>query len=157
MIIDAANPGVPRGMDTTERLIPNLNEYVDMLTAAVRNNNNAKPPHICIDAESMMDSLSAVLEDTGIKVHYYPPPSEEEKTFNDMTNPYLNDPYQQPGNYSGCCFCSRVSQADGQPLMRCGGCNTFAYCSKQCQTAHWPNHKRDCKRIKQQRQQQYHS
>ena len=166
MILDSAHPGVPVGMDTTERLIPSLNEYVSLLATSVHN-TNAKPPHIAIDAESMVDGLGAVLEGTGIDVHYYPPPSEEEQTFNDMTNPYLHghgshSQPTQPMSYTstqphssqqpGCCFCSRLSRADGEALKRCSGCKSVYYCSKQCQTAHWPNHKSDCKRLRQQQQ-----
>ena len=159
MILDSACPGIPVGMDTTEGLIPTLNEYVSLLATAVHN-SNGKPPHIAIDAESMVDGLGAVLEGTGIDVHYYPPPSEEEQSFNDMTNPYRQTSSfpTQPmsstqSHHVGCIFCSRLSQADGESLMRCSGCKSVDYCSKQCQTAHWPNHKKECKRLRQLQQQ----
>ncbi|MBX9706219.1 MAG: zinc finger MYND domain-containing protein, partial [Gammaproteobacteria bacterium] len=29
--------------------------------------------------------------------------------------------------------------------LRCGGCHTVSYCSKDCQTAHWPTHRLSCK------------
>lgn len=31
-------------------------------------------------------------------------------------------------------------------LNRCSRCRAVAYCSKDCQSAHWPTHKSDCKR-----------
>ncbi|KAK7734365.1 hypothetical protein SLS57_000059 [Botryosphaeria dothidea] len=31
-------------------------------------------------------------------------------------------------------------------LNRCSRCRAVAYCSKDCQYAHWPTHKPDCKR-----------
>jgi len=30
-------------------------------------------------------------------------------------------------------------------LMRCGRCKSVSYCSKECQTKHWKEHKIDCK------------
>jgi hypothetical protein len=30
-------------------------------------------------------------------------------------------------------------------MTKCGGCRTVYYCSKDCQTADWPEHKRVCK------------
>ena len=35
----------------------------------------------------------------------------------------------------------------GVSLKRCVGCQCFSYCSKQCQRAHWPRHKRFCNLI----------
>jgi len=31
--------------------------------------------------------------------------------------------------------------------MICGRCSVVAYCSKECQTADWPTHKRECKEL----------
>ena len=32
----------------------------------------------------------------------------------------------------------------GQGAKRCGACRKAWYCSRACQTAHWPEHKREC-------------
>ncbi|KAJ7447505.1 hypothetical protein B0H11DRAFT_2082368 [Mycena galericulata] len=32
----------------------------------------------------------------------------------------------------------------GKDLRRCGGCQLVRYCSKECQKAHWKNHKTHC-------------
>ncbi|KDQ13824.1 hypothetical protein BOTBODRAFT_361666 [Botryobasidium botryosum FD-172 SS1] len=32
-------------------------------------------------------------------------------------------------------------------LMQCSSCKKVAYCSKECQRAHWPAHKKNCKRL----------
>ena len=41
--------------------------------------------------------------------------------------------------------CAVREEYTGQ-FKKCGSCLTPAYCSKACQTAHWPAHKADCKR-----------
>jgi hypothetical protein len=43
---------------------------------------------------------------------------------------------------SKCRQCSKASES----LQRCGRCKTVCYCSKECQVAHWPTHKANCKR-----------
>ncbi|KAF7292590.1 MYND-type domain-containing protein [Mycena indigotica] len=43
--------------------------------------------------------------------------------------------------------CTRCLKTDEDPeiiLRRCGKCKGVWYCSKQCQTAHWPTHKKTC-------------
>ena len=34
-----------------------------------------------------------------------------------------------------------------QRLKKCGGCMQRLYCSEECQTAEWPAHKDECRRI----------
>ena len=41
------------------------------------------------------------------------------------------------------CYCCNVSIF--QSLLRCGGCQLVAYCSKDCQRASWASHKKVCK------------
>jgi hypothetical protein len=38
----------------------------------------------------------------------------------------------------------------GAGLKKCAGCKLvrYSYCGKECQVAHWPAHKTDCKKIK---------
>jgi hypothetical protein len=44
---------------------------------------------------------------------------------------------------SGACFtcATTVARADRQ---RCGGCRTTSYCSRACQKADWPRHRKEC-------------
>ena len=42
------------------------------------------------------------------------------------------------------CACCRVNGG----TKRCGGCKQTYYCSRECQTKHWPSHKTKCKEIK---------
>ncbi|CAI5522993.1 unnamed protein product [Closterium sp. Naga37s-1] len=39
--------------------------------------------------------------------------------------------------------CGRV-EGGGVKLKSCGGCGKVAYCSRECQKAHWPSHKLTC-------------
>ncbi|XP_019642469.1 PREDICTED: egl nine homolog 3-like [Branchiostoma belcheri] len=43
-------------------------------------------------------------------------------------------------SYDGCELCGAMEN-----LMRCGGCRTAYYCSKEHQRTHWKKHKRVCK------------
>ena len=44
-----------------------------------------------------------------------------------------------------CLKCGAKSPKDGGPkLLKCA-CKAVYYCSKDCQTEHWPNHKKQCK------------
>ncbi|PVH75822.1 hypothetical protein DL98DRAFT_657892 [Cadophora sp. DSE1049] len=42
--------------------------------------------------------------------------------------------------------CDRCGRKSG--VMLCGGCKGIAYCSKECQTKSWPEHKERCKRAR---------
>ncbi|KAK0448399.1 uncharacterized protein EV420DRAFT_1275660 [Desarmillaria tabescens] len=47
-----------------------------------------------------------------------------------------------------CCANQSISQDRSCPneaMLTCSGCFLVRYCSKECQTAHWRSHKRDCK------------
>ncbi|EGN92295.1 hypothetical protein SERLA73DRAFT_191328 [Serpula lacrymans var. lacrymans S7.3] len=40
--------------------------------------------------------------------------------------------------------CSKCSQGDSTPMMRCSKCKNRLYCSKECQIADWFSHKEHC-------------
>jgi len=46
-----------------------------------------------------------------------------------------------------CVWCSKSAKQlpEGTKMKSCGGCRTVYYCSRACQTAHWPTHKSACK------------
>lgn len=44
-----------------------------------------------------------------------------------------------------CAGCGKLPEA-GTSLKQCGRCSSVAYCSKECQAAHWPAHKPACKK-----------
>lgn len=46
-----------------------------------------------------------------------------------------------------CWKCGKTGQPEA-PLKYCNGCMKATYCSKECQQAHWPDHKHECKRMK---------
>jgi hypothetical protein len=52
-------------------------------------------------------------------------------------------------NHSGCTNLSGLSELElvGKPNSRCSGCKASFYCSRECQVAAWPLHKRVCKRL----------
>ncbi|CAI5956158.1 unnamed protein product [Closterium sp. NIES-65] len=47
------------------------------------------------------------------------------------------------GRVCGTAGCARV-EGGSVKLRRCGGCGKVAYCSRECQKAHWPSHKLTC-------------
>jgi tetratricopeptide (TPR) repeat protein len=49
-------------------------------------------------------------------------------------------------NGTFCLYCRKESKE----LKKCSGCKTVSYCSKECQTMHWKEHKAQCQFIKNQ-------
>ncbi|CAI5496033.1 unnamed protein product [Closterium sp. Naga37s-1] len=47
------------------------------------------------------------------------------------------------GSRCGAAGCGKV-EGSGVRLRSCGGCGKVAYCSRECQKAHWPSHKLTC-------------
>lgn len=45
----------------------------------------------------------------------------------------------------GACDSSACARTRPSPSMKCSGCSIAVYCSKECQLADWPNHKRICR------------
>lgn len=43
-----------------------------------------------------------------------------------------------------CANCNTNTTKDGKPLQRCSRCKGVYYCSRECQTSHWPKHKPNC-------------
>jgi hypothetical protein len=50
-------------------------------------------------------------------------------------------------NFKMCHHCNKIEALDGAKLMKCQRCKVAYYCSKQCQTADWKIHKKNCKAI----------
>ena len=50
-------------------------------------------------------------------------------------------------NVYWCQACGRGEGCHGNGLLKCGKCRGAHYCSKECQEAHWPTHKLQCKEI----------
>jgi hypothetical protein len=44
-----------------------------------------------------------------------------------------------------CGYCAKADVIDGDTLKRCGKCKAIRYCSRECQAADWPNHKKVCR------------
>ena len=55
------------------------------------------------------------------------------------------DDGKQTGSFSSCIKCGSGSSSDGGRKMLMCACKTVYYCSKECQTEHWPDHKAQCK------------
>ncbi len=47
--------------------------------------------------------------------------------------------------------CSHCGKA-AQNLKKCSGCRQVRYCNAECQRAHWPQHKKDCRGLAKQDQ-----
>ncbi|KAJ7488337.1 hypothetical protein FB451DRAFT_1227031 [Mycena latifolia] len=50
-----------------------------------------------------------------------------------------------------CSHCRQMQRAHADKLSFCRGCGVDKYCSKECQVAHWPTHKAQCKHYKAER------
>jgi hypothetical protein len=44
-----------------------------------------------------------------------------------------------------CSFPECQNASDSKTLSECSACRQARYCSRECQKAHWPNHKEQCK------------
>mmetsp|Transcript_10057 Transcript_10057/g.26389 ORF Transcript_10057/g.26389 Transcript_10057/m.26389 type:complete len:303 (-) Transcript_10057:96-1004(-) len=67
---------------------------------------------------------------------------------------YVNDPaYLETlsiGDLKKCNFCRKpkaLLTEQGLQLLACSRCKPIDYCAKQCQTADWPRHKKECKTL----------
>lgn len=49
-------------------------------------------------------------------------------------------PYGQQFERVACLGCGEMAVG----LRKCGQCKLAGYCSRECQIAHWPQHKRNC-------------
>eukprot|EP00956_Cyclotella_meneghiniana_P033440 scaffold96225_cov35-Cyclotella_meneghiniana.AAC.1 len=45
-----------------------------------------------------------------------------------------------------CHYCGQMKHH--KDIKACSKCNTALYCSRECQLAHWPEHKDGCKRLR---------
>uniref|UniRef100_A0A383W4U2 MYND-type domain-containing protein n=1 Tax=Tetradesmus obliquus TaxID=3088 RepID=A0A383W4U2_TETOB len=58
------------------------------------------------------------------------------------------DSYKTAGPaFGGCANCKALQRSDGSGgrLLACSACGCVFYCSKDCQKAHWREHKPQCK------------
>jgi hypothetical protein len=46
-----------------------------------------------------------------------------------------------------CANCYVLEKTLHEKLLRCGQCRLIKYCSRECQTAHWRAHKKQCKKV----------
>ena len=46
-----------------------------------------------------------------------------------------------------CTRCGKMSFTVVEKIKRCNDCRTVRYCSRECQVAHWPEHKLECKKL----------
>ena len=46
-----------------------------------------------------------------------------------------------------CMRCGKMSFRVVEKIKRCNDCRTVRYCSRECQVAHWPEHKLECKKL----------
>ena len=48
-----------------------------------------------------------------------------------------------------CASCGTTAAIRGGKLKRCTGCKAVSYCTRDCQVAHWAQHKLVCKQLEQ--------
>lgn len=53
------------------------------------------------------------------------------------------------GSHSICFAADCIENDNGRPAFKtCAGCRGVCYCSRRCQKAHWPSHKKVCKDVR---------
>jgi hypothetical protein len=52
------------------------------------------------------------------------------------------------GRSFACAACGALPALDVTPFQKCAACTGVTYCSKECQRAHWPAHRADCKKLR---------
>ena len=80
------------------------------------------------------------------QIYTHPPILNQNKIFNNIEG--MNHPREVVARiYSGCTFCHR-SKDEVQRLLKCPKCHIATYCSKECQSKHWPSHRALCRALK---------
>lgn len=63
---------------------------------------------------------------------------------------FVSLPFRQsisdPSKLSTCPICNKTQNDTETKLKRCTKCMSVAYCSRECQSKHWPEHSRDCRK-----------
>ena len=52
--------------------------------------------------------------------------------------------YQQAGQLEITCLKCGKEEEPGAKFKKCGKCEDVCYCSRECQKAHWKEHKKEC-------------
>ena len=52
------------------------------------------------------------------------------------------------GRRFACAACGALPAQDATPFQKCAACTAVTYCGKECQRAHWPAHRADCKKLR---------
>ena len=121
-------------------LLPTAEEILSILVKAMQQGvgrSSQRPTYILVDYDVIIPTLRHLLEDTGVKVEYYPPPTKEE----------LMGMATQPHEYMKglCAICGKdEGLSAGRPLLQCSRCKKTTYCCKEHQMLHWPTHKMFC-------------
>lgn len=133
-LVVVMNGAMPMHTSTTAALLPTAEEYTLILHDAVTTKAKAKPNIVSIDAQEVVALFQQVVEPSGIRVFYYPPPSEEECAITHGTT----------GNKVRCALCKATHRPDGGKFLTCARCGTVHYCCKEHKKADWKRHKKSC-------------
>lgn len=115
-------------------LTPSLEDVLDKIIEFSRQ-GGCRSKHILLDERSVMEQvIEAVKDIKDLKIDYYPPPSDEEVSYSDVTNPYL-----RTCSYD---YCRKRGDSMSCP------CKMVEYCSKECQRRDWKMHKVVCGKSK---------
>lgn len=120
-------------------LEPTVDEYIVLLHQLC--SRVGRPISIAVDAIGVYAMLKELLPvSCDIEVGYYPPPSPEESSLSDATNPSF-------ARQNQCAVCSAKLCENGTPLMSCAQCKQIKYCGRAHQREHWTKHKKVCKTL----------
>lgn len=110
-----------------------------LFTRAVLSGNTRDFRQICLSAKTGSGVVSNVTRDTARTAE-----QSRQLAMQSASKDYQSGPLKPMMLFARCAYCNASHKDDDScKLMRCP-CKAVAYCKKECQVSHWPEHKKLC-------------